>query len=344
MSLFISNSKHKKYCLLFLIGIITIYIAAIMFLRFVDSRMTNKNHFIDDKFSKAKHMLLNFEKPKDIIFIGNSRTLYHISTNLFETHGIDIYNFGASGRNIADYPWMVKQALKNNAEIIAISIDAQDLYLPPKATNAPEIFDLISYLKSNQDKLFIAREIINYFKSQNTIWAMSPIILTHLHDLFNIENKKDTSIKQANIIAPSKKPLIDCTPFKIEHLKEIKTQIECTNGDGILLGTTSAISEKTITLTNTNNQTINLVNQIIKTINESGKTPIILLIPSVHSATYIFNVSYLKSIIHAKVIDLSNEKFSASMWTEDGHLNNSGRIKYSSILIKKLYHQEGNKT
>ena len=44
---------------------------------------TTKDYFFENKRSKMKHYLLHNNHSKDYVFIGTSRTLYHISSNVF---------------------------------------------------------------------------------------------------------------------------------------------------------------------------------------------------------------------------------------------------------------------
>ena len=69
---------RKKIILSFLMilgGLIVLDIA----LYFYSNIKTTKTTFIDDKFSKIRYFELNGPKGKDIIFIGNSKTFFHIS-------------------------------------------------------------------------------------------------------------------------------------------------------------------------------------------------------------------------------------------------------------------------
>jgi len=344
VNLFISNFRYKNRCLLFIFTGLVAYILLNVVIGFLYSRVTSKNYFIDEKFSKSAHMLFNTAEAKDIVFLGNSRTLYQVSTNFFKEAGIRIYNFGASGRQISDYPWMMYKVIKTNAKVVVLSVDVEDFYEEPKETRSPTGFDLMCYMLSNQSKLFIIHEMYNYIKSKNIIWSFSPVIFTHICGIIDTINKNrffGTGGDRKTKFSSDNKALValDCTPFAIEQLKYSKTLVKCTNGDGVLLGNSNKKDYNMMILLkkNVNKNTLKLVDQIQSIAYKNNKKLIVLLMPT-YNTRYKFDVQFLKTKINSEILDLSNMRILDFMWTDDGHLNNFGREYYSRTLVKMLSH------
>jgi hypothetical protein len=90
--------KKKIFLCLFLVVFAMVGLDVVLYVFAGNS--TSKTNFVDNKISKAEHFKLNSEKQKDIVFVGSSRTLHHISTNVFSENNISIYNFGVSGNSL----------------------------------------------------------------------------------------------------------------------------------------------------------------------------------------------------------------------------------------------------
>lgn len=348
MNLFISNSKSKRNVILFLAIISILYLSLICIINLFVSGKTTKIAFIDDKVSKAAHMKLSMQdKEKDIIFVGNSRTLYQISTSLFAKSGYNVYNYSASDRRISDYPWMVKQAVTQHPKAIIIVTSINELFAPPLITRFPTFFDLLTYIHSHQSIKFIVNEIWAYVKSINSLYCYSTVIFERLNMfLEKITNedylrnfvKADATRAKNSLNKGTKFSLanLDCTPFAITKLPT-KWIVKCSNGDGILLGESIETKQNKCVLesTNLNEDTVRLLNYVIASIQKRKIRTIVLLLPLANTF-YEYDANLVKSKITTDVIDWSNLNVSLTDWVDHSHLNNQGRIFLSEKLLQYL--------
>ena len=118
--------KKKIFLCLFLVAFAMVGLDVVLYVFAGNS--TSKTNFVDNKISKAEHFKLNSEKPKDIVFVGSSRTLHHISTSIFAGNNISIYNFGVSGNFIRDYPYISNVIKKVGAKEVVISLRVSGLF------------------------------------------------------------------------------------------------------------------------------------------------------------------------------------------------------------------------
>ena len=118
--------KKKIFLCLFLVAFAMVGLDIVLYV-FSENR-TSKTNFVENKISKAEHFKLNSQKPKDIVFVGSSRTLHHISTNVFSENNISIYNFGVSGNFIRDYPYISNVIKKVGAKEVVISLRVSFLF------------------------------------------------------------------------------------------------------------------------------------------------------------------------------------------------------------------------
>jgi hypothetical protein len=99
------TSKKIKINILYCFALIFIGFIIINFILYLYFYLiTTQNTFIEEKVSKIKHFHLNEKLNRDYIFIGSSKTIYHISTKIFNEKHLKIYNFGVSGNFLSDYP------------------------------------------------------------------------------------------------------------------------------------------------------------------------------------------------------------------------------------------------
>ena len=88
----------------------------------------SQDFWLENKLSKAHHLRKNNLNPFDAIFIGSSRTLYHISTDIFRENNLTIYNFGLSHLGLYDYPFCVNRAVEASPKAIVISLSITDFF------------------------------------------------------------------------------------------------------------------------------------------------------------------------------------------------------------------------
>jgi hypothetical protein len=288
--------------------------------------------------SKNKHMQLNTDINTNIIFIGNSRTAFHIDTNLFKKNGISIYNYGVSDRNIYNYMSMSKNALKTDTKFIIISLKISDIFLSemPKI-NSTLLPDILGMLKTNQQLSDIQKAFLEYISKSYSLFLYSEVINIKLSNIYN----KFNNIKKKNIITNKKAPLdikterIDCTIFDIKYPSEDRVVTKCTNGDGILFGTRVSDVNETKVFKTLNNDYIKLLNHILISIQSKQVIPIIVFEP-IYKENYTYDIEKVKQHIEANIIDLTKLKLSENLWSDYNHLGNKGRKIYSDILIQKL--------
>ena len=118
--------KKKIFLCLFLVFFAMVGLDIVLYV-FSENR-TSKVNFVENKISKVEHFKLNSQKPKDIVFVGSSRTLHHISTSIFAGNNISIYNFGVSGNFIGDYPYILNAIKKVGAKEVVISLRVSFLF------------------------------------------------------------------------------------------------------------------------------------------------------------------------------------------------------------------------
>jgi len=64
----------------------------------------------------------------DYVFIGSSNTYLHVNSKIFQSNGLNVYNYGVSGRAIIEYPYAVKKSVKLAPKNIVISVKIDELY------------------------------------------------------------------------------------------------------------------------------------------------------------------------------------------------------------------------
>lgn len=316
-------------------------------LELYSQRKNTKTTFLDDKFSKAKFIELNASQknPHDIIFIGNSQTFYHISTNFFKKNGINISNFGVSARRIPDFGFMVKKAITLHPKHMVIAIPIDELFHKPYITTSPTLDDIKNYFDTRQDPFFIFEEIVNYIRSFDRLWPYSPAIYLQLqilyHDFDNALNRRTTmNIRRSSKKAPDNS-LMDCVLYSVNYSKAAGAIIKCTNGDGVLLGNKVEKDCKNdpnallISNGHLNSNTLALLNLYISSIRANNITPIIIFNTS-YCRNFHYNLDSVTNSINAKVLDLTFLKIPDAFWQDRIHFNDKGRMLYSKILLDKL--------
>ena len=170
MSFYISNSNAKKNVILvlavFLLSMVLLDIA----LAYYMIHRTNKNVYTDEITSKSKHLKLNaLYRNIDVVFVGDSRTLCHISTATFNKQGLDAYNYGVSQRIITNYAFMTEQALKVEPKLIAMSIDISALFSDIPKCDFLLFDDVKALFATKQDLKLIFKSIIQTVGNMNSI-------------------------------------------------------------------------------------------------------------------------------------------------------------------------------
>lgn len=337
----LTSKKLKRLILLFFISAFAILAGLDILLEVYASSKTTPKTFITEKESKIKHCELNQPFNKDTIFIGSSRTFYHISTNEFKKNGVNIYNLGVSNNALEDYASFVNEAIKYNPKLIVISIEVNELFRPLPLSKYPTIADIEAYL-SSMDISYKFQAIVNWIKNIHTLLRHSETIYLKIKSFYQkynpsifLDNQKEITSSKQTLDYYS---LADCYIFSLKYTANDFITSKCENGDGILFGHNhKEYSKKTLNLKKVNHETIHFINNIIEQIKEKEITPIIILEPVfLDTYNYKYNFENIRKEIHSKVIDLTHLNIESKLWIDNRHLNNEGRLFYSQYLSKIL--------
>ena len=344
MNFYISNFK------LFLFSIVTTKIILITLfssiLNFYLDIKPNNNQFIEYmKESKSRHMLNKFNfKNYEKIFIGSSKTQYHISSNIFNKKNVNVYNYGISGSFFYDFPYMVEKSMLLNPKEIIISLPITNLYnqnifAEDFKDNLLEDFKYIFKTHSFKESKIAFYEMIKnlylpFLYAQNINSKINQI-----YKSFNFRVYKKKSIKNNENIKKIKDSInsqiyMDCTPFFFGDYV-----VNCTNGDGILFGNSKNKTEqsKIISLNteNLNINKINLLNLLQDTLNKKNIKLILIFEPS-KNKIFKFDKKFLERIINFKILDANIFEAKDEYWKDTSHFNSIGRKFYTEFLLSKL--------
>lgn len=166
MNSYILTFKKKVFLSLFLVFFGFVLLDIALFIQ--ANKMTTKNSYIiGNKSSQSKFFELNQFYNKDIVFVGSSRTYYHISTNMFKNNNIDIFNFGMSGNQFEDYPDAINTIKKYTPKKVVVSLSVNRLYENLNKVKNPTLIDLKYYFNTNKilflDGFFKLYKRFSYF-------------------------------------------------------------------------------------------------------------------------------------------------------------------------------------
>ena len=336
MNSYILTSKQLKQnllisLLLILLAFIFIDVALLVFTKL----KTSKKTFIEDKKSKILHFEYNKKENRDIVFLGSSRTIYHISTNYFKSQQVDIYNFGVSGNYLTDYPSLIYKILEQKPKNIVINLSINDLFVMSDEIKRPLMNDLKFYWNMHNKSLFF-NALFYWGVNLHTFLAYSEPIVVRIkknYDKFepqnNIESQEKVPVK-SNINTQ-----YDCDVFSKQTIGK-KIILKCSNGDGILLGEGSNFKQKEKKMLNkVNSIAIEILSQYIKIIKDAGINPIIIFEPILNNH-FVYNKQEVKTLVKTTVLDLTNEKIKDKFWVDENHLNIEGRRMYSMKICNVL--------
>ena len=336
--------KKKIFLCLFLVAFAMVGFDAALYV-FVGNS-TNKDKFIDTKISKAKHFELNSQKKMDIVFVGSSRTLNHVSTNIFKENNISIYNFGVSGNFIGDYPFIVNAIKKVGAKEVVVNIRVNDLFKDyierdVKIYTTDEVManfgtNKIMFLKTLPDYLASLHLFLRYSEAiyNRVVMAygkFTPKTTTNVNN-FSVENF-------FNIEANSDCELINKSEVNSNFTKNKKIIVtKCSNGDNILFANTIPRENygKVLELKELNLNTLKYMqNYIIDPLTKNGVKVVIIFEPIFDGTRPQYDINEITSAIkNTKIVDLTNLKFGDEELSDWEHLNYLGRKRYSEFLVE----------
>ena len=337
MSSYTSTSNHPKLLIsLFMIAFIMSIVCVDLFLEYYASSKTTANSYITEKDSKLKHAQLLNPINKQAIFIGSSRTYYHVSTNELNSNSLDIYNMGVSNSSLQGFPSFVREALKYKPQSIVLSIEVNELFRQLPISDYPKFIDLSSYYHS-LNSTYLANSTVSWIQNFHSLLRYSESIylkIISFYNKFNPPNTEPDVIKTALINLDQ---ISDCSIFSKKQTENFITS-KCKNGDGILFGHYKKESQtKKIKLQNINLETVAFINHLINTINSENIIPIVILEPvNQFDTEYQYDIKQIKKKIDTVLIDLTQLQTQLDFWVDSRHFNNQGRLFYSNKIITLL--------
>ncbi len=337
MNLSILISNRTKILLVFIIFIVLNIIYTIALQQYIYYKTTS-TFWYEDKISKSYHFEKNQLYNLDYAFIGTSRTLYHISTKIFNKKFMRIYNFGIPFFTLYEHPLYVDKAISFRPKSIVISLSINEMFEEPfigddlTLKDIQFIFKTQSYQTKYESIMHYIRNITELLRLRNSVYLKKEII-----SYFNrsyIYRDKDKTKEYTHISS-------DCSIFDKKKVSDNRSIVMCSNGDSIIYAQNNFLksSQKQYAqkeLVNFNIDYINFLNSLIDNIKQHNIKPIIILEP-IYQNHYIYTLDKIKKTLHTKnVIDLTNYKIKKSFWADLRHLNNKGRIKYSEYLSSMI--------
>jgi hypothetical protein len=307
-------------------------------LYFVENIKSTETTFINNKFSKIKYFKLNNPKGKDIIFIGSSKTFYHISTNKFRENGIDIFNFGVSGAQFEDYPTLIRYTNSVNPKRVVISLSVDRLYNKLNISKYPTLDEIEYYYYIDKIKFLqsLKQWIVNrhlFLQYSEPIFYKVKSIYEKFESPMELDNETLNSKKSFKDKSINYSKLVNCKVFDVKQESDTRTTLKCTNGDGVLLGSNLQNNNiNTKELKKFNQQSIKFLHKLIANIDKEEIEVLIIFEPTLHN-TFSYNLNDIKKQFKdIKILDLTNLKIQDSFWLNNSHLNYQGREQYSQYL------------
>jgi hypothetical protein len=347
---FYTLTFKKKILMSFTLILVSLIILDVG-LYFAANMKSTKTTFINDKFSKISHFKLNNPEHKDIIFIGSSRTFYHISTNTFKKNNLDIYNFGISGAQFEDYPTLIPHLKTVNPKEIVISLSVNRLYKKLNISKLPTLEEIKYYY--DIDKIKFLESLKQWVINRHLFLQYSEPVsykIKSVYEKFEVKKESSQLDKNKNKNKNSNELLIDksidyselagCKVFDTKQISNTQITLKCTNGDGVLIGGNikdKNIEEKELKeLKEFNLQSIKYLQKLISKVDTNKVKVSIILEPMLHN-NYSYNLKEIqRQFTNIKIIDLTNYNIKDSFFSDNSHLNYEGREQYSQYLSEIL--------
>jgi len=354
----ISNSKGqaKRWALLLGLVLLGLLLTDAVLVWHARQRIS-ADAFSEDARSKAQHMRLRLaEKHADIIFVGSSRTLHHISTADFQRAGWTVYNYGLSGHQLASYPSMVKAAAALGPTYVAISVPAAAFdNAGITAPSRPALADIKAQLATGQPLRLLVATTGEWLGNLHALHFYSEALNLRLRPLFERmdrplapqpqgpQHSAATSGPKAAVQAPAEAATApdepcDCTPFISLTDERGMRILKCTNGDGILFGNYVPEGKpRSIVWEGFHAPYLTLLNHCLDLVRAGGARPVVILEPNRglkddHNLAAIRDA--IRNAVRAPVLDFTHHPLPDAMWADPGHLNDAGRHAFSAALIE----------
>lgn len=313
-----------------------------LLLAYMADRQTSKTNYINDKFSKMKHFAYQNPWEKDIVFIGSSRTFYHISTNLFKEHNIDVYNFGVSGSKLPDYPTVIHETLQQKPKQVIMSLRVDKLYEALSVSQYPSYQEL-KYYASIDTSLFL-NATLQYFINFHTLLQYSEPIYHQIEALYKKFDFSSTLMNQnvhqgEKLVLQDKSyysELVGCKVFDVKQTSDKHITLKCTNGDGVIIGSDmrETEEEQNHQLTQLNRNSLDYLTKMIEHLHTEGIKVTLILEPILENQFSYSLQNLSEALPTINIVDLTNYALSYEKWADRRHLNHEGRKQYSEHLIQ----------
>lgn len=321
-------------------------------LEFYKNLKTTKNNYINIIDSKYRHMKLNYMPHElDIIFIGSSKTYYHISTALFADNNIKSYNLAMTACLPLSFPNMIANAIDMKPAYIVLGIDLDYFYndFEPRIPT-PGLRDIQAQIATGLSRDIVFRASVGYLRNSIPLEKYSLTLLRRMKIVFNrytdsyfeapgVEHQTLVSVSSEN---SDDGPIADSKIIAVQKLSNDFYAVKCMNGDGILFGTSlkeiPAHKNDDLGLS-PNQEKIKFINYLLDEIRGNNIKPIVFLCPRLNDINdYSARISELRRIIKSPIIDMTNSiPAEVKYWADvDPHLNNKGRLLFSKLLLEEI--------
>ena len=336
MNFYTLTFKSKARVSFFMIFLGLILINSALYL--IEINKTTDTSFINKKSSKIRHFKLNNPMEKDIIFLGSSRTFYQVSTEVFRSNGMNVYNFGIPSAEFEDYPTLVPLLIEAHPNEVVISLSVNKLYEKLDISDYPSINEMKYYY--DIDKIYFLKSLYQWIINRHLfLQYLEPIFhkIQYLYSKFDIKSNEDGHVLGSTISNYSN--LLDCKVFSVKNNGNDRQTLKCTNGDGALRG--GLLNKKnnllSVDFISLNQDSSLFLSKVIKKLSKSMDVTIILE-PVLYNE-YRYDINYIQEAFDgASIIDLTSHDIitKKEMWFDDKHLNYKGRELYSQYLFSIL--------
>ncbi|WP_031482534.1 hypothetical protein [Maridesulfovibrio frigidus] len=350
MNFYIFNFKknrNKKCFLLFFASLLVCYLAVNFMIAAYEERKTTPTSYVDIITSKYKHLQMNHPKNTlEIVFIGSSRSYFHIDTASLTKKGLPSYNLSMLACFPLSFPSMIENAKKVSPKTIGLGVDV-DYFFNDFETRIPTpgIEDIQAQFSTKVGTELFARTVFDYIEKIPPLSRYSTTIATKIQSIFDrVTSTYFTAPSNSGLISTQEhdEPTFDTDNkiFQVQKLKDKYYSVKCENGDGILFGSlltgnATAFDKKSQNKT-IRKKNVEFMNYLISLAQKNGTNVFVYLCANTGSPTQ-FDLDELRSKLKAPVIDTVHIiPESSYFWGDTGHLNSNGRKLYTETLLDKI--------
>lgn len=272
--------------------------------------------------------VLSKNKDMDFVFVGNSRTKFHINSTIINSITHDkVLNIGIPSDYFQFWANVFDLAIKSRPKNIVLSINAEDLY---QNIYYGQGSNISTYGNFSALKVFVRTRDCNY----ENFSAFFNASINNLIDLtpsyywfYSIIYGSKFGIKD------------DC----VRNNMGTQDVFYCSNNDGYILTTVPAPIESTTfinySVQQVNHSSYEYLSSLIETAKTNKINVYLVLLPS-YRVKSIINTINLEKLFGVKIINMSNflvESTDTNYWAYNGyHLNRAGSILFSTNLSYEL--------